>query len=72
MKPGSVESVTEEDADIEVCVATRKKIEVPEINCRLFSETPCVSLVPIAVFDRPKGFPSVTMDLKHLAIITRL
>jgi DNA-binding transcriptional MerR regulator/effector-binding domain-containing protein len=35
----------EEDADIEVCVATRKKIEVPEINCRLFPETPCISIV---------------------------
>lgn len=35
----------EENADIEVCVATRKKIEVPEINCRLFPETPFVSIV---------------------------
>lgn len=35
----------EEDADIEACVATRKKIDVPEIDCRLFPETPCVSIV---------------------------
>jgi len=35
----------EEDADIEACVATRKKIEIAKINCRLFPETPCVSIV---------------------------
>lgn len=32
-------------ADIEACVATRKKIEVPGINCRLFPETQCISIV---------------------------